>query len=209
MAKRRSSRGNSSRLLTSVSHEALRRASPAENLKMGFSAKARRYVKASISKVTKATASVSARQAETKRTKARYGYASPEQAPRARQSGALHYESRRQGEIADKTKQAAFLRRLRSAGQTQKTFTEHDASGAVRRYKSGKPRRFKASADKVEAIEAIRERKLAGEFLDQGEWFFLIHYAEALHDPALPILRASPGSRPDYDHDFEVDDYEE
>jgi hypothetical protein len=72
--------------------------------------------------------------------------------------------------------------------------------------KNGRRRTFKATPDKVEAIEALRERKLKGEMLDQGEWFFLIHYAEALRDPALPILRASPNSRPD--HDYDLEDYD-
>jgi hypothetical protein len=47
----------SSKRLASVSHEALRRATPVENARMGYSPKARRYVKRGV-KVTKATASV-------------------------------------------------------------------------------------------------------------------------------------------------------
>ena len=59
---------------------------------MGFTPKARRYVKAG-AKVTKATASVSARQAETKRVRAVYGMASPEIATKARERGALSYRT--------------------------------------------------------------------------------------------------------------------
>jgi hypothetical protein len=64
---------------------------------MGFGPKARRYVKAS-AKVTKSTASVSARQAETKRVSERYGFATLERATLARREGGLHYESQDQAE---------------------------------------------------------------------------------------------------------------
>jgi hypothetical protein len=87
-----SGRRPSSRRLASVSHEALRRATPVENVRMGFGPKARRYVKAG-AKVTKSTASVSARQAETKRVSKRYGFETPEAATQARKEGAIGYES--------------------------------------------------------------------------------------------------------------------
>ena len=81
---------SSSRRLSSVSHDALRRASPAEIVRMGFTPKARRYVKAGV-KVTKSTATVSARQAETKRVRAVYGMASPEIATQGPRTGSLSY----------------------------------------------------------------------------------------------------------------------
>ena len=96
----------SSKALAAVSLSDLRRASPAENVRMGFTPKARRYVKAS-AKVTKATASISARKAETKRTQARYGFKSPEAATKARKAGALSYESQAQ---AGRVRKAAGTR---------------------------------------------------------------------------------------------------
>src|SRR5579863_10458729 len=101
----------SSKALAAVSLSNLRRASPAENVKMGFSPKARRYVKAG-AKITKATASISARKAETKRTKARYGFASPEAATKARKAGALGYESRTQGERVAKAAGTRLAKRI-------------------------------------------------------------------------------------------------
>ena len=74
------------RWLSNVSYDALRRASPAENVRMGFTP-ARRYVSANGRKVIKSTRSISARQAETRRVRERYGMASPEIATEARKRG--------------------------------------------------------------------------------------------------------------------------
>jgi hypothetical protein len=109
MTKKRSTQSNSSKALASVSHTALRRASPSENIRMGFTPKARRYVKAD-AKVTKATASISARQAETKRTRERYGFHSPEAATKARSRGELSYESQTQARRVAKARKTRRLR---------------------------------------------------------------------------------------------------
>ena len=67
-----------SKLLASASYSAFRRASPVENVRMGYSSKARRYVlAASGGKVTQRTPSISARAHETLRTRQVHGLASP------------------------------------------------------------------------------------------------------------------------------------
>lgn len=203
-----SSRGRSSKSLSSASHRELRRASPAENVRMGFSPKARRYVKAGV-KVTKATASVSAGRAETKRTKARYGFATPEAATRARKEGALAYESRAQGERVAKAKQTGFFKRLFGAGQDHKRLFERSRDGEIKLNKRGRKRGFTATPDRVAYVEDLRERKLAGEMLDRGEWFMLMNYAEALGDPALSRLRNSGSRRAQEQEPDEGDYYEE
>jgi hypothetical protein len=176
----------SSKFLASVSHDALRRASPAENIRMGFSAKARRYVKADVRKITKSTASVSARHAETKRVRKVHGLASPEVATRERQANNIPYSSARAAETASKSKEAAYLRRLRKAGQTrQRIIGEYNRDGK---------HSFKASPEKTSRAESLRKRKLDGEFLDQGEWFMMVRFAEDLGDPKLHILRSSVNS---------------
>jgi len=112
MAKSRStrpSRGRSSRSLSSASHRELRRTSPTENVRMGFSPKARRYMKAG-AKVTKATASISARAAETKRTRERYGFHTLEAATKARSRGELSYESQVQARRVAKARKTRRLR---------------------------------------------------------------------------------------------------
>ena len=175
---------------------------------MGFSPKARRYVKAG-AKVTKATASISARAAETKRTRERYGYATPEAAKIARREGALSYESQTQARRVEKAKQTGFLKRLFGAGQDRKRLFERGRNGEIKLNKRGRKRGFIASPDRVAYVEDLRERKLAGEMLDRGEWFMLMNYAEALGDPALSKLRNSGSRRPQEQEPDEGDYYEE
>ena len=44
----------------------------------------------------------------------------------------------------------------------------------------------------MDAYERNRERKLRGEWLDDGEWFALMDAAKALRDHRIMQLRASP-----------------
>ena len=86
-----------------------RRATPAENVKLGASRKARRYVPNSVKRVTKRTPSMTARAHETLRTRQVHGLASPEQATQARREGGLSYASQDQAQRVAK----ASDRRLR------------------------------------------------------------------------------------------------
>jgi hypothetical protein len=177
-----SGRRPSSRRLSSVSHEALRRATPAENVRMGFLPKARRYVKAG-AKVTKSTASVSARQAETKRVSERYGFETPEAATRARKEGAIGYESQDQAERVAK----AADTRLRK--QAQRSVGETLSAPHPYRKRSS---RFVLTDARRRSYERNRERKLRGEWLDAPEWFEMMDVANALKDHRILQLRASP-----------------
>jgi hypothetical protein len=173
--------------LVATSHETLRRASPTENVRMGYSPKARRYVKKGVRKITKTTASVSARQAETKRLKKLYGLASPEIATEARRHGAIRYETTQAAETARKTGEASYFKRLNKAGQSRRRI--------VGEYNVGGKQSFKATPEKASRIARLRARKLGGEFIeDQGEWFMMVRFAEDLGDPALHILRSSVNS---------------
>jgi hypothetical protein len=177
-----SARRPSSRRLGSVSHEALRRATPAENVRMGFGPKARRYVKAS-AKVTKSTASVSARQAETKRVSERYGFATLERATLARREGGLHYESQDQAERVAKAADTRLRKQAqRSVGETL------SARHPYRRRSS----RFVLTETRRRNYERSRERKLRGEWLEAPEWFEMMDVANALKDHRILQLRASP-----------------
>jgi hypothetical protein len=177
----------SSKRLASVSHEALRRASPTENIKMGFTPTARRYVKANVQKVTKSTASVSAGMYEKKRVRKVYGVRTREQATREREANSLPYSSPRAAATARKSKDAAYLKRLHKAGEDHRRIV-----GESRR---GRPHKFMATPERVSRTEKLRQHKLDGEFIeDQGEWFMMIRFAEQLGDPALHILRSSANS---------------
>ena len=177
-----SGRRPSSRRLASVSHEALRRATPAENVRMGFGPKARRYVKAG-AKVTKSTASVSARQAETKRISKRYGFETTEAATQARREGAIRYESQDQAERVAKAADTRLRKQARrNVGETL---------SAPRPYRR-KSSRFVLTETRRRNYENSRERKLQGEWLEAPEWFEMMDVANALKDHRILQLRASP-----------------
>ena len=93
-----------------------RRATPAENVKLGFSRKARHYVPKSVKRVTKRTPSITARAHETLRTRQVHGLASPEQATQARREGGLSYSSQDQAERVAK----AADRRLRKKARAKR-----------------------------------------------------------------------------------------
>jgi hypothetical protein len=177
-----SARRPSSRRLASVSHEALRRATPAENVRMGFSPKARRYVEAGAN-VTKSTASISARQAETKRVSRRYGVRTLEAATQARREGAIGYESQDQAERVAKAADTRLRKQAqRSVGETL------SAPHPYRRRSS----RFVLTDARRRNYERNRERKLRGEWLEAPEWFEMMDVANALRDHRILQLRASP-----------------
>jgi hypothetical protein len=174
--------GSSSKSLASVPHEALRRASPAENTRMGFSPKSRRYVKADARKVTKATASVSARQAEKKRVRKVYGLASPEQATEMRRHGALSYSSQDQARRVEK----AADRRLRKKAR------ESVGNKLTAPRPGREARKFRLTNERLNNFERLRQLKLDGHRLDDPDWFEMMDTANALKDHRVLQLRASP-----------------
>lgn len=178
-----------------------RRASPVENVLLGFSPKARRYVKKG-GRVTRRTRSISARQAETKRVKEQYGFASPEIATKAREGGALSYRNAQARETAQRTKDAAYLKKLHrqieQAAERGERIPEH-GKPTTKRIRKGRRTfevhtGFRAQYRHADRVVDWRERKLAGETLDDGDWHMMMDYAERFKDPARHLLRASPGS---------------
>lgn len=172
-----------SKLLASASYGAFRRASPVENVRMGYSSKARRYVlAASGGKVTQRTPSISARAHETLRTRQVHGLASPEQATQARREGGLSYSSQDQASRVEK----AADRRLRKKAEARVGEWlpyHHPKKGASRLH---------FTRERMDAYERNRERKLRGEWLDDGEWFAMMDTAKALRDHRIMQLRSSP-----------------
>lgn len=149
---------------------------------MGFSPKARRYIKAG-AKVTKSTASISARQAETKRVSKRYGFETLEAATRARREGALGYESQTQSDRVAKAADTRLRKRAeQSVGETL------SAPHPSRRRST----RFVFTDARRRNYERNRARKLRGEWIDGPEWFEMMDVANALKDHRVLQLRASP-----------------
>jgi hypothetical protein len=163
-------------LLASASHEALRRASPAECVRMGYSPLARRYV-LETTKATSRTPSISARAAETLRTRERYGLQSPEIATEARKQGALEYQSAEQRERVAKAagtrldkREMSVIEKLRAEGERIKSANPHRPSG----------RGFHVKPGDAERYSAIVRRKMAGEWIPDGDWHWAVDIAKAI-----------------------------
>jgi hypothetical protein len=180
MANRKSSRRNSSR--TRHSYSDYRRLSPDENARRGFSRTARHYVLKDVMRVTPRTPSITARAHETLRARQLHGLATPEQATMARREGGISYSSADQ---ASRVEKAADRRLTKKA---RKSVGEYLPTSKPRR----KRRRFHFTDEKMKNFERNRERKLRGEWLDNGEWFEMMDTARALNDHRILQLRASP-----------------
>ena len=103
--------------LPTARYSDFRRATPAENIKLGFSRTARHYVPKSVKRVTKRTQSLTARAHETLRTRQVHGLASPEQATQARQRRrAILFQSRPSVERVAKAED----RRLRKKAEAKR-----------------------------------------------------------------------------------------
>ena len=177
-----------SRLLASASYDALRRVSPAENARMGYSPKARRYVLARAQKVTKATPSISARQAETRRARERYGTASPEIATEARRQGALDYSSADQRERVAKAARTRIVSRVNKAAARRQTLPTN--SPDKRRH----GRIITLRPGDAERYQDLKRRRLAGEQLPIGDWVWMMDVGQYFGDPDVDFMRGSPVS---------------
>jgi hypothetical protein len=165
-----------------------RRLAPAENVKAGFSAKARRYVKKDVSRIGKRTATISHRQHETLRTKERYHIATPEFATEARKRGALKYSSAVQRESVAK---AAFTRE----GKKYRIALEARDGQYI---EANNPRRRRErvhiTAAAIERYLENRRKRLNGEFIPEGDWQQMMDIARAVGDARGELLRGSPGA---------------
>jgi hypothetical protein len=181
------------KLARAPAHADYRRLTPDENERQGFTRKARRYVLKTVQKLTKRSQTISARRHETLRAQQEYGLAKPEIATEARQRGALSYKSASAREIAAKGRDSAFKRRLpieieRSAAKGVR-IPEYGKSGRRKGRGSYRVRRKHAPH-----VADLRQRRLEGEYLDNGDWHLLIDFAEYYGDPKRALLRASPGA---------------
>jgi hypothetical protein len=167
------------------------RLTPEQNVKLGLSRKARHYVLKDVKRVTKATPTISARQYETKKTRARYGL-TPEQATQARRHGAISYVSADQRERVAKAAITREENRIVAEIKRMRAARGHVPSNSPDRRRHG---RFHLVAlDAERRYREIRRRKLAGELIPDGEWHWFIDYARQFRDPRYELLRGSPGA---------------
>jgi len=154
------------RLLESASFADFVRLTPEQNVKLGFSRKARRYGLKE-ERETKATLTISARQFETKRTQERFGL-TPEQATEARRQGAISYVSADQRERVAK----AAMTREENRVVAEIKRTRHVPSNSPDKRRHG--RHHRVTPDTEHLYREIRRRKLAGELIPDGEWHWFI-----------------------------------
>jgi hypothetical protein len=179
------------RLLQRASFADFVRLTPEQNVKLGFSPKARHYVHKSTKRLMKATPTISARQFETKRSQELFGL-TPEKATEARAVGAIPYSSADQRErvakaaiTREETKVIAEIKKLRASG-------EHVPSNSPDKRRHGSW--YPISADAERRYRSIRRDKLAGKHIPDGEWHWFIDYARRFRDPRYELLRGSPGA---------------
>ena len=179
------------RLLASASFSDFTRLTPEQNVKLGLSPKARHYVLKTAKRITKATPTISARQFETKRARELYKL-TPKQATEARRQGAIRYTSAGQRErvakaaiTREENRVIAEIKKLRASGEIVPS-----NSPDQRRHGQFYP----VTPDADRRYRDIRRRKLAGEFIPDGEWQWFIDYARRLKDPQYELLRGSPAA---------------
>jgi len=179
------------RLLASASFSDFTRLTPEQNVKLGYSPKARHYVLKTVRRVTKATPTISARQVETKRARELYKL-TPEQATKARRQGAIRYTSADQRErvakaaiTREENKVIAEIKKLRASGETV-------PSNSPDQRRHG--RFYSITPDAERRYRDVRRRKLAGEHIPDGDWQQFIDYARRLKDPQYELLRGSPAA---------------
>lgn len=190
-ANRSKAQGRAARRLGKASFEDLVRLTPEQNARLGFSPKARRYIDKHAKRISRATPTLSARQAETKRSKGLFGL-TPEQATEARRHGLISYVS------ADQRERVAKAAITREENKVVAEIKKRQASGdRVPSYSPDKRRHgssYSISADAERRYRVVRRRKLAGEHIHDGEWHWFIDYARRFKDPRYELLRGSPGA---------------
>jgi hypothetical protein len=181
----------------SRSYADYRRASPLENVRMGYTPLARRYVKASISKTTSRTSSISARQAETIRVREQFGLASPEIATKARAHEAIVYKTAQAEQAAKKNILVSFNKRARKQiiadAASGKRIKQRSADGSFSQRKRA-AHGYRLSPDAADRYFDLRARKLAYEWIDEGDWHWMLDIAWQYNDPLINALRAYPPS---------------
>jgi hypothetical protein len=178
------------RLLSSASFADFVRLTPEQNVKAGYSPRARHYSLKG-ARITKATPTISARQFETKRASELFGL-TPEKATQARRRGAISYVSADQRErvakaaiTREENNVIAAIKKLRSSGDTVPSNSPDN-----RRHGSFYP----VSEYAERRYRALRRRKLAGEHIPDGDWQWLVDYARRFKDPKYELMRASPAA---------------
>ncbi|SFK75259.1 hypothetical protein [Methylocapsa palsarum] len=156
-----------------------RKLDPSELIKAGFSPLSERYVPSTVKRVTSKTASISKRQYQTKRNAEFIGEKlSIEKVADRHATGELSYKT---ADTRARAQKQMSTRRIKAA--LKKTEKAENHSG----------RKYVIGSETKGAFMGSRQRKLAGEFIPDGEWHAMVDLARAINDPRLSDLIKSAG----------------
>jgi|SRR5271166_685067 len=159
---------------------AFRRLHPKELKKLEYSAKSKRYALKGAA-INKNTITISERQWRNKEA-AQYNE-TPETLPAARRRGEVGYRTAAQKEATAKAVKTRFRNSVRRRVQGG-VGDNIEGYGGKHSYRITRPM--------ADHFEEWRNRKLAGEWLDDGTWHAMIDIARRYNDPEIGMLRASP-----------------
>jgi hypothetical protein len=123
------------------------------------------------------------------------------------EAGRRGYSSEAAAKAAAKNKATIYARKLRAriedAARQRERISEYRGPNApkpaTKRVRMGRrfftvQTGFLARNSHADRVSELRQRKLAGGELDDGDWHMMMDYAEYFKDPERERLRASPGS---------------
>jgi hypothetical protein len=190
------------RRIESAPASAFRKLSKTELSKLGLSSKSERYIEIG-KRVSKNTTTISKRAFTIKQ----YG-AGPEKLAAPHKEGDLIYKSRKTQEAAEKQKITRGLKKKeRILKEEEKPLTKQQIDVAYKRFERevSKPHKvtptpwashrytYRVSEAMRSRLPDLYRRKIAGEYIRDGEWQVLADEAYRLKDPMLArILKSAP-----------------
>ena len=189
MTEKRREMSRKAKLLQSASYAQFVRLTPEQNVKLGFTPKARHYVLKGTKRLTKATPTISAREYEKKKAKELHGL-TPEQATEARKHGAVDYVTAEQRERVSKaatTREETKIAKAVNAGEGGEILSNTPKPKTHGKYLHIRP-------GMGQWYRKMRRAKLAGETIPDGDWHAMIDLAKHYNDPKYAVLRSSPGA---------------
>ncbi|MFZ0494421.1 MAG: hypothetical protein WBE80_10240 [Methylocella sp.] len=171
--------------LLKTSRENLRSITKAEKVAHPerFSAKGQYFVAKTIKTVTSRTAFIT----KSLRRDIETGI-SHTKAAALRAEGRLGYGPRGLEPTPPKSTQTLLLKRK----YAKLEFAEKPPTPWAKRPKHRAPKRYPVTEEMRNELWSARERKLNGEFLDEGDWHQMIDQARAVNDPMFAALLKSP-----------------
>jgi hypothetical protein len=190
------------RRIESAPARAFRKLSKTELSKLGLSPKSERYIEIG-RRVSKNTTTISKRAFTIKR----FG-TGPEKLAAAHKEGELIYKSRRTQEAAEKQKiTRGLMKKERILKEEDEPLTKKQIDAAYRRFEREvfKPHKvtpspwashrytYRVSETMRSRLPDLYRRKIAGEYIQNGEWQVLADEVYRLKDPMLArILKSAP-----------------